>query len=183
MPVATEAHHRRIAEMTFASVHPVDQVERKGRTQAELQEVLTWLTGYSAEDIASHIRRKTTFFEFFAEAQLNPKATLVTGVICGYRIEALDNEPDPKRTRVGQACGGACQGVCHGKNPARSLTQAKPIGILQKGELFAEGLHLGGLQGRPQDGGFCAPSIGKQVPCVVHNHAVSGIAVAVGVGP
>lgn len=94
MPVATEAHHRRIAEMTFASVHPhyVTKVERKGRTQAELQEVLTWLTGYSAEDIASHIRRKTTFFEFFAEAELNPKATLVTGVICGYRIEALDNE-------------------------------------------------------------------------------------------
>lgn len=94
MPVATEAHHRRIAEMTFASVHPhyVTKVERKGRTQAELQEVLTWLTGYSAEDIASHIRRETTFFEFFAEAELNPKATLVTGVICGYRIEALDNE-------------------------------------------------------------------------------------------
>jgi len=94
MPVATEAHHRRIAEMTFASVHPhyVTKVERKGRTQAELQEILTWLTGYSAEDIASHIRRETTFFEFFAEAELNPKATLVTGVICGYRIEALDNE-------------------------------------------------------------------------------------------
>ena len=94
MPVATEAHHRRIAEMTFASVHPhyVTKVERKGRTQAELQEVLTWLTGFSAEDIASHIRRKTTFFEFFAEAELNPKATLVTGVICGYRIEELDNE-------------------------------------------------------------------------------------------
>ena len=94
MPVATEAHHRRIAEMTFASVHPhyVTKLERKGRTQAELQEVLTWLTGYTAEDIASHIRRKTTFFEFFAEAELNPKATLVTGVICGYRIEALDNE-------------------------------------------------------------------------------------------
>ena len=94
MPVATEAHHRRIAEMTFASVHPhyVTKVERKGRTQAELQEVLTWLTGYSAEDIASHIQRKTTFFEFFAEAEINPRATLVTGVICGYRIEALDND-------------------------------------------------------------------------------------------
>ena len=94
MPVATEAHHRRIAEMTFASVHPhyVTKVERKGRTQAELQEVLTWLTGYSAEDIASHIQRKTTFSEFFAEAEINPRATLVTGVICGYRIEALDND-------------------------------------------------------------------------------------------
>ena len=101
MPVATEVHHRRIAEMTFASVHPhyVTKVERKGRTQAELQEVLTWLTGYSAEDIASHIRRETTFFEFFAEAEINPRATLVTGVICGYRIEALDNELT-RRVRV-----------------------------------------------------------------------------------
>ena len=94
MPVATEAHHRRIAEMTYASVHPhyVTKVEKKGRTQAELQEVLTWLTGYSAEDIASHVARKTTFEEFFDEANLNPRAELVTGVICGYRIEELDNE-------------------------------------------------------------------------------------------
>ncbi|MDA9755337.1 DUF2200 domain-containing protein [Flavobacteriales bacterium] len=94
MPVATEAHHRRIAEMTYASVHPcyVTKVEKKGRTQAELQEVLTWLTGYSQADIASHLARKSTFVEFFAEATLNPRAELVTGVICGYRIEALDNE-------------------------------------------------------------------------------------------
>ena len=94
MPVATEAHHRRIAEMTYASVHPcyVTKVEKKGRTQAELQEVLMWLTGYSQADIASHLARKSTFVEFFAEATLNPRAELVTGVICGYRIEALDNE-------------------------------------------------------------------------------------------
>ena len=94
MLVATEAHHRRIAEMTYASVHPhyVTKVEKKGRSQAELQEVLTWLTGYSAEDIASHVKRKTTFAVFFAEAALNPRAELVTGVICGYRIEELDNE-------------------------------------------------------------------------------------------
>ena len=94
MPVATEAHHRRIAAMTYASVHPhyVTKVEKKGRTQAELQAVLTWLTGYSEEDIASHLARKTTFVEFFAEATLNPRAELVTGVVCGYRIEALDNE-------------------------------------------------------------------------------------------
>lgn len=94
MPVATEAHHRRIAEMTYASVHPhyVTKIEKKGRTQAELQAVLTWLTGYSEEDIASHLVRKTTFVEFFSEATLNPRAELVTGVICGYRIEALDNE-------------------------------------------------------------------------------------------
>ena len=79
MPVATEAHHRRIAEMTYASVHPcyVTKAEKKGRPQA---------------DIASHLARKSTFVEFFAEATLNPRAEMVTGVICGYRIEALDNE-------------------------------------------------------------------------------------------
>jgi len=94
MPVATEAHHRRIAEMTYASVHPhyVAKVERKGRTQAELQEVLTWLTGYTEADIASHMARKSTFAEFFAEATLNPRFERVTGVICGDRIEELDNE-------------------------------------------------------------------------------------------
>ena len=68
------------------------QIEKKGRTHAELQEVLTWLTGYTEADIASHISRKTTFVEFFDEATLNPRAELVTGVICGYRIEELDNE-------------------------------------------------------------------------------------------
>ena len=92
--MATEAHHRRIAEMTYVSVHScyITKLEKKGRTQAELQEVLTWLTGYLEADIASHLERKTTFVEFFAEATLNPRAELVTGVICGYRIEALDNE-------------------------------------------------------------------------------------------
>jgi hypothetical protein len=94
MPVATEAHHRRIAEMTYASVHPcyLTKIEKKGRTHAELQEVLTWLTGYTEADIASHISRKTTFVKFFDEANLNPRAERVTGVICGYRIEELDNE-------------------------------------------------------------------------------------------
>ena len=94
MPVATEAHHRRIAEMTCASVHPcyLTKIEKKGCTQAELQEVLSWLTGYTEADIASHISRKTLFVEFFAEATLNSRAELVTGVICGYRIEELGNE-------------------------------------------------------------------------------------------
>ena len=93
MPVATEAHHRRIAEMTFSSVYPhyVDKVEKKGRTQQELHAVLTWLTGFSESDIAQHIERKTTFSQFFDEAEVNPVASEVRGVICGYRIEELDN--------------------------------------------------------------------------------------------
>ncbi|MGB1618250.1 MAG: DUF2200 domain-containing protein [Flavobacteriales bacterium] len=94
MPVATEAHHRRIAEMTFASVYPcyVTKVEKKGRTVAELHTVLTWLTGYSDADVQAHVERGSTLAEFFAEASVNPLSVEVKGVICGYRIEELDNE-------------------------------------------------------------------------------------------
>jgi len=93
MPVATEAHHRRIAEMTFASVYPhyVAKVEKKGRTVAELHTVLTWLTGYSDAQLAAHVERKSTFAQFFEEANVHPRAEEVKGVICGYRIEELDN--------------------------------------------------------------------------------------------
>ena len=93
MPVATEAHHRRIAEMTFASVYPcyVTKVEKKGRTVAELHTVLTWLTGYSDADVQAHVERGSTLAEFFAEASVHPLSSEVTGVICGYRIEELDN--------------------------------------------------------------------------------------------
>ena len=93
MPVATEAHHRRIAEMTFASVYPhyVAKVEKKGRTEEELQQVLTWLTGFDVTRIQEQIDRKTTFSEFFAEASVHPLSSEVKGVICGYRIEELDN--------------------------------------------------------------------------------------------
>ena len=90
----SEAHNRRIAEMVFASIYPhyVAKVEKKGRTKEELTEVLTWLTGYSGEDILSHIESKSTFAAFFGDASLNPNAVLVTGKICGYRIEDLENE-------------------------------------------------------------------------------------------
>lgn len=93
MSVATEAHDRRIAEMTFASVYPcyVTKVEKKGRTVEELNTVLTWLTGFDAAGIQDQIQRNTTLAEFFAEASVNPLASEVKGVICGYRIEELDN--------------------------------------------------------------------------------------------
>ena len=67
------------------------KVEKKGRTQAELQEVLTWLTGFDMTGIQEQIDRKTTFSEFFAEASVHPLSSEVKGVICGYRIEELDN--------------------------------------------------------------------------------------------
>lgn len=93
MPVATEAHHRRIAPMAFASVYPryVTKVEKKGRSVEELLAVLTWLTGYSDAEIQAHVQRGSTLAEFFNEASVNPLSSEVKGVICGYRIEELDN--------------------------------------------------------------------------------------------
>lgn len=89
----SEQHHQRIAKMTFASVYPhyVSKIEKKGRTLEELHQVIEWLTGFDANKIRELIDRKVTFEEFFAEARLNPNASLITGVICGYRVEEIDN--------------------------------------------------------------------------------------------
>jgi hypothetical protein len=89
----TAEHNARIAGMTFAAVYPhyVAKVEKKGRTKAELHQVIEWLTGFNTEKIAELIERQVTFAEFFAGAELNPNADLIKGVICGYRIEEIDN--------------------------------------------------------------------------------------------
>ena len=86
-------HDERIAKMTFSSVYPhlVAKVEKKGRTREELHQVIRWLTSYSDQDIQKHIDQKTTFPEFFAQARLHPNAHLITGVICGYRVEEIEN--------------------------------------------------------------------------------------------
>lgn len=86
-------HDARMAIITFASVYPhyVTKVERKGRTKAELHQVITWLTGFDDEKIQDLIDRKATFETFFSEATLNPNANLITGMICGYRIEEIEN--------------------------------------------------------------------------------------------
>jgi len=80
-------------KMTFASVYPhyVTKVERKGRTQEELHQVIEWLTGYDEKKLQELINKKVTFEEFFQQATLNPNAHLITGVICGYRIEDIEN--------------------------------------------------------------------------------------------
>jgi hypothetical protein len=87
------SHDARIRTMTFASVYQryLAKVERKGRTRAELHQVITWLTGYSEEEIHKHIEENSTLESFFAQARLNPNAHLITGVICGYRVEAIEN--------------------------------------------------------------------------------------------
>lgn len=93
MATTTPEHDERIAKMTFASVYPhyVAKVEKKGRTVAELHEVIRWLTGYTEAQIRKHIDAKSTFEAFFAKAKLNPNAKLITGVICGYRVEEIEN--------------------------------------------------------------------------------------------
>ena len=89
-PPGTE---ERIAKMTFASVYPmyVEKVEKKGRTKQELHEVIEWLTGYDQRKLKSLIDNEATFEAFFKKCKLNPNAHLITGVVCGYRVEELEN--------------------------------------------------------------------------------------------
>ncbi|CCE74126.1 DUF2200 domain-containing protein [Clavibacter nebraskensis] len=85
----------------FAAVYPlyVKKVERKGRTQAEVYQVITWLTGFDAAELQHHLDAETRFQDFFAAARLNPLADEVRGVICGVRIEEID-DPLMKRIRI-----------------------------------------------------------------------------------
>ena len=96
----TDKHNERIAKMTFASVYPhyVTKVESKGRTKEELHQVIEWLTGFDAKKLQALIDENVTFETFFNRASLNPKAPLITGVICGYRIEEIEN-PLTKKAR------------------------------------------------------------------------------------
>jgi hypothetical protein len=79
--------------MTFASVYPMylAKVEKKGRTRKELHQVIEWLTGFDNKKLKELIKAKVTFETFFRQATLNPNAHLITGVICGYRVEELKN--------------------------------------------------------------------------------------------
>jgi hypothetical protein len=89
----TVSHDDRIARMTFSSVYPhyVAKVEKKGRTKDELHQVIIWLTGYSEKALQKQIDKQVSFEQFFAGAKLNPNAKLITGVICGYRVEEIKN--------------------------------------------------------------------------------------------
>jgi hypothetical protein len=85
--------NQRIAQMTFASVYPmyVAKVEKKGRTKKELHQVIEWLTGFDIKKLQELIKAKVTFETFFHQASLNPNARLITGVICGYRVEEIED--------------------------------------------------------------------------------------------
>jgi hypothetical protein len=89
----SSAHNDRFAKMTFASVYPlyIAKVERKGRTKEELHEVIKWLTGFDEKKLKVLIKEQVTFETFFKKAKLNPNAPLITGVICGYRIEEIED--------------------------------------------------------------------------------------------
>lgn len=89
----TNNHDERIAKMTFSSVFPhyVLKIEKKGRTKAELYQEIEWLTGFDKNKLQELIEEKVTFETFFKVAKLNPNAHLITGLICGYRIEEIEN--------------------------------------------------------------------------------------------
>jgi hypothetical protein len=96
----TDTHNERFAKMTFASVYPlyVAKVEKKGRTKEELNEVIEWLTDFDNKKLQELIKEKATFEIFFEKAKLNPNAHLIRGLICGYRVEEIEN-PLTKKVR------------------------------------------------------------------------------------
>ncbi|MGQ8868874.1 DUF2200 domain-containing protein [Myroides sp. TSA_177.3] len=96
----TEQHNLRMATLTFASVYPhyIAKVESKGRTIEELHQVIEWLTGFDPEKLDKLVDEKVSFEVFFERAQLNPKAEEIKGVICGYKIEEIQN-PLTKKVR------------------------------------------------------------------------------------
>jgi hypothetical protein len=110
----------RIFTTSVASVYPhyVAKVERKGRTEAELDEVIEWLTGYDAAELQRLLAAGTTFEQFFDGARLNPNASSITGVVCGIRVEDVEDPPDAEDPLPRQARGRARQGQGDGEDPA-----------------------------------------------------------------
>ena len=90
----TKEHNERMAKMKFASVYPhyLNKIEKKGRTKKELFQVIEWLTGYDESELQEHIDSESSFEVFFQNANINPNANLIKGLICGYRIEDIDNK-------------------------------------------------------------------------------------------
>ena len=89
----TPEHDAKFVKMTFASVYPhyIKKVDSKGRTKEELHQVIKWLTGFDEKELQELIEEKVTLETFFKRAKLNPNAKLITGLICGYRVEEIEN--------------------------------------------------------------------------------------------
>lgn len=83
----------RVFKISFASVYPhyVAKAEKKGRTKDEVDRIILWLTGYSAQELATHLEAKTDFEAFYGQARLNPARSLITGTVCGIRVEAIED--------------------------------------------------------------------------------------------
>ena len=115
----------RIFKMPFADVYPhyINKVERKGRTKAELDEVITWLTGFEEQALAAHIADKTTFQDFFDAARLNADATLITGVICGVRVEEIK---DPLMQKI-RYLDKVVDELAKGKSVEKIVNRKRPI--------------------------------------------------------
>jgi hypothetical protein len=93
-PMKSTAHHdQRIADMSFATVYPLylAKIEKKGRNEAELLEVIEWLTGYDKQAVNAHVEKKSNFATFFSQAKLNPASKNIKGSICGYKVEEIEN--------------------------------------------------------------------------------------------
>ena len=89
----SNSQNERFAKMKFSSVYPLylTKIEKKGRTKAELNQVISWLTGFDEDKIQQLIKEGISFESFFQQATLNPNVRLITGVICGYRVEEIEN--------------------------------------------------------------------------------------------
>lgn len=88
------SNNERVYKMSFAGVYPhyIQKAEKKGRTKAEVDEIIFWLTGYNAKSLQQHIDQKTNFGDFFNQApKINPNVSKITGVICGYRVEEIED--------------------------------------------------------------------------------------------
>jgi len=98
--ITTKKHDDRIANMVFADIYPLylQKIAKKNRTKQELDQVIEWLTGFNVVDIDLMISKKVNFLEFFDKANLNPNASLITGSICGYKIQEITN-PLTKKVR------------------------------------------------------------------------------------
>ncbi len=127
-------NHERVYRMAFADVYPlyVQKAERKGRTKAEVDEVIRWLTGYGAKDLAAQIRARKDFETFFGEAPaIHPNAADVTGVVCGVRIEEIDHAL-MRQIRILDklidelAKGRPMQKILRGSAPAANAPATKP---------------------------------------------------------
>ncbi len=126
MNAGTGSTGHRIFTMTLASVYPLylAKVERKGRTKDELDAVIRWLTGYDQAEMDQHVAAGTTFEGFFAGARLNPNVGLITGSVCGVRVEAIEDPLDAADPVARQAGRRAREGSSAGEGAAQLTSPA-----------------------------------------------------------